>query len=523
MPSTPWTTVRSTDAYMEKRILIYAPTGQDGVLAASVLSVASIESHVCRSSAELAFQLGLGCGAVLTVEEALPAGAFKVLNEHVLRQPAWSDVPIMLLAHRGNDSTTVRHAVSSLGNVSLLERPVRTLTLITSVQALLRAREKQYQVRESERRKDEFLASLGHELRNPLAPIKTSVALLNHMYPGSAPVGKIKDVIDRQVTHLTRLVDDLLDVARITSGKIALQRDFIMLKSVIGHVNELCLQLAAAKRIRIDVDVPAHDVVLHADYARVVQILANIVSNAIKFTPAGGHIGLRAWVDNTDLHVSIRDTGIGLDAEAIPRIFSMFEQSKTVSGQISSGLGIGLSLSRQFAQMHGGNVDAYSDGPGKGSEFVILLPVVSQSAQAAQIPTAETGQGNGRGRTHVLVVDDNRDAADSLQALFEMENFAVSVAYDGYAAVAAVEERVPDLIVMDLGMPGMDGYEAARLIRQRPETRRTVMIALTGWGQTDARRRTTEAGFDHHLIKPVDFSAILKLVRARLETTPDAA
>jgi CheY-like chemotaxis protein len=318
-------------------------------------------------------------------------------------------------------------------------------------------------------------------------------------------------------------VDDLLDVARITSGKIALQRDFIMLKSVIGHVNELCLQLAAAKRIRIDVDVPAHDVVLHADYARVVQILANIVSNAIKFTPAGGHIGLRAWVDNTDLHVSIRDTGIGLDAEAIPRIFSMFEQSKTVSGQISSGLGIGLSLSRQFAQMHGGNVDAYSDGPGKGSEFVILLPVVSQSAQAAQIPTAETGQGNGRGRTHVLVVDDNRDAADSLQALFEMENFAVSVAYDGYAAVAAVEERVPDLIVMDLGMPGMDGYEAARLIRQRPETRRTVMIALTGWGQTDARRRTTEAGFDHHLIKPVDFSAILKLVRARLETTPDAA
>jgi signal transduction histidine kinase/ActR/RegA family two-component response regulator len=509
---------------MEKRILIYAPTGRDGVLTARVLTVASIESHVCHSSAELALQLGLGCGAVLTVEEALATGAFKVLNDYVLRQPPWSDVPIMLLTHRGNDSTTVRHAVSSLGNVSLLERPVRTLTLITSVQAMLRARDKQYQVCEAERRKDEFLASLGHELRNPLAPIKTSVALLSHMFPGSAPVGKIKDVIDRQVTHLTRLVDDLLDVARITSGKIALQRDHIMLKSIIGHVSELCLQLAANKHIRIDIDVPSHDIGLHADYARVVQILANIVSNAIKFTPAGGHIGLRAWVDHADLHVSIKDTGIGLDQEAIPRIFSMFEQSKTVSGQISSGLGIGLSLSRQFAQMHGGSVDAYSDGPGKGSEFVVRLPVVTHSGQpAAPAELARQAASSSASRSHVLVVDDNRDAADSLQALFEMENFEVSTAYDGYAAVAAVGQRVPDLIVMDLGMPGMDGYEAARLIRQRPETRRTVMIALTGWGQTDARRRTTEAGFDHHLIKPVDFSAILKLARARLQASPDAA
>jgi CheY-like chemotaxis protein len=330
-------------------------------------------------------------------------------------------------------------------------------------------------------------------------------------------------VIDRQVTHLTRLVDDLLDVARITSGKIALQREVIMLKSVIGHVSELCLQLAAAKRIRIDFDVPAQDVMLHADYARLVQILANIVSNAIKFTPAGGYIAVRARVDDLDLNVSIKDTGIGLEAEAITRIFYMFEQSRTVNGQISSGLGIGLSLSRQFAQMHGGRVDAYSDGPGKGSEFVVSLPIVTQSAQAAPTAAAEAVQADGCRRTRVLVVDDNRDAADSLQALFEMENFEVSAAYDGFAALASVEERVPDLIVMDLGMPGMDGYEAARLIRQRPETRRTVMIALTGWGQTDARRRTTEAGFDHHLIKPVDFSAILKLVRAHLETSPDAA
>ncbi len=498
---------------MENRLLIYAPIGQDAQLAAKVLAVASIASQVCHSATELAQQLALGAAGVVTVEEALAGGALKALSEHVGRQPSWSDLPVILLTHRGNDSTAVRHAVANLGNVTLLERPVRTLTLITSAHAVLRGRTRQYAVREADRRKDEFLASLGHELRNPLAPIKTSVALLKHMHPGSAPVGKIGDVIERQVTHLTRLVDDLLDVARITSGKIALQRGHVLLASVIGHVNELCLQQATNKRIVLDTVLPREDIMLHADYARVVQIVANIVSNAVKFTPAGGRITLRAWVEGGTLLVTVRDTGIGLEAEAIGRIFSLFEQSKTVSGQLSSGLGIGLSLARQFAEMHGGSVEASSEGAGLGSEFLVRLPVVSPDEPGQVAPAAVAGPGAGRPR--VLVVDDNRDAADSLQALFQMEGFDVDAAYDGYAAVAAVERHTPDLIVMDLGMPGMDGYQAARLIRQRPAAGGLLMIALTGWGQGDARRRTIEAGFDHHLIKPVDFNDILALVRAR--------
>ncbi|MDC8759059.1 response regulator [Janthinobacterium fluminis] len=498
---------------MERRILILAPTGQDAPLAAQVLALAMIQGHVCQSAAELAAQLELGAAGVLAADEALPAGAFAVLGEYIARQPAWSDLPIILLTARGgSDSPRVRQAVAGLGNLTLLERPVNTLTLVASAHALLRARTRQYQAREAERRKDEFLASLGHELRNPLAPIKTSVALLGQLYPDVAAVQRIKDVIDRQVTHLTRLVDDLLDVARITSGKIALRRERVLFGAVLDHVKELCLQNAANKHIRIDFALPPHDVALHADAARVVQILANIVSNAIKFTPVDGRIAVRAWLDAGQLSISVKDNGVGLKAEAIPRIFSMFEQSQTVSGQMASGLGIGLSLARKFAEMHGGSVQASSEGPGKGSEFVIRLPVAAaETAAPAAPPDAAPAAAQ---PTRVLVVDDNRDAADSLQALFQMAGYDVATAYDGQAALAAVQAGMPQLIVMDLGMPGMDGYETARRIRQLPRAGRIMMIALTGWGQGDARSRTLEAGFDFHLIKPVDFADIVALAGA---------
>lgn len=500
---------------MEKRVLIYAPTGQDAVLASKMLSLAQVDNLVAENAQRLSEEMLIGVGAVLTVEEALSNGGLKALGEFVQRQPNWSDLPIVLLTHRGPDSLSVRQAIAALGNVTLLERPVRTLTLITSLQSVLRAREKQYQVRETDRRKDEFLASLGHELRNPLAPIRTSMSVLNHLYPDQAPVRKVSDVIERQVTHLTRLVDDLLDVARINSGKIELQRDYTTFAKVMEHVIELCSAAAAAKRIKIDVAMPPGDVALYADYARVVQIVANIVSNAVKFTPADGYIGVRAQVEFGALHIYIKDTGIGLEPAALGRIFAMFEQSRPPSGQIASGLGIGLSLSRQFAEMHGGSVRATSEGLGKGSEFIVTLPVVSEARPLQATPAVDV-IGASDQRPKVLVVDDNRDAADSLQALFEMENCKVATAYDGYEAVQAVQQDMPDMIVMDLGMPSMDGYEAARRIRLQPGSQSVLMIALTGWGQSDARQRTLDAGFDHHLIKPVNFDDIKRLADGRL-------
>ncbi len=518
--ATSCSTTTSHKPPMEKRVLIYAPTGQDAMLASKVLTLAKVDNLVTATAAQLAAEMALGVGAVLTVEEALANGAaLKMLGEAVQRQPSWSDIPIVLLTNRGPDSLSVRQAISVLGNVTLLERPVRTLTLITSLQSVLRAREKQYQVRETDRRKDEFLASLGHELRNPLAPIRTSMGVLTHMYPDQAPVKKVSEVVERQVTHLTRLVDDLLDVARINSGKIALQRDYTTFGAIMDHVTELCSGPAAARRIKIELALPAEEVVLHADYARVVQIVSNIVSNAVKFTPVEGRISVRALVECGAIKIYIKDTGIGLDPAAVERIFAMFEQSRPPSGQITSGLGIGLSLSRQFAEMHGGSVHARSEGLGKGSEFVVTLPVVTE-ARPTQAPQPGQAIGKVDHRPKVLVVDDNRDAADSLQALFEMENCNVATAYDGYGAVAAVDAAMPDMIVMDLGMPSMDGYEAARRIRCKPGSQDVLMIALTGWGQSDARQRTIEAGFDHHLIKPVNFDEIKRLASGQLSRAP---
>ncbi|MES3020077.1 MAG: response regulator [Pseudomonadota bacterium] len=501
---------------MENRVLIYAPTGRDAVLASKMLTLAHVENMVVKNTTELSEQMLAGVGAVLTVEEALSPGGMKALGDFVLRQPSWSDLPIMLLTHRGPDSLSVRRAIATLGNVTLLERPVRTLTLITSLQSVLRARAKQYQVRETDRRKDEFLASLGHELRNPLAPIRTSMGVLTHMYPNQPPITKVSEVIERQVTHLTRLVDDLLDVARINSGKIELQPTHITFAAIINHVVELCAAAAAAKRIRLELALPHDEIRLFADYARVVQIVANIVTNAVKFTPEDGAIRVHAQVVGGCLEISISDSGIGLDAAALERIFSMFEQSRPLSGQIRSGLGIGLSLSRQFAEMHGGSVHARSEGIGKGSEFIVKLPVVSTVPASASGPAGAGAADLTDYRPRVLVVDDNRDAADSLQFMFEMEHCNVATAYDGFAAVRAVELAMPDMIVMDLGMPSMDGYEAARQIRRHPGSQSVLMIALTGWGQSDARQRTIEAGFDHHLVKPVDFDEIRQLASARL-------
>jgi CheY-like chemotaxis protein len=324
----------------------------------------------------------------------------------------------------------------------------------------------------------------------------------------------VSEVVERQVTHLTRLVDDLLDVARINSGKIELQRADTSFAAVIGHVIELCSAAAAVKRIAIEQDLPSPHIGLFADYARVVQIVSNILSNAIKFTPTGGVIAVRAEVVDSNLKMYIKDTGIGLDPQALESIFTMFEQSRPPSGQIASGLGIGLSLSRQFAEMHGGSVEARSEGLGKGSEFVVTLPVLCVERLGAAPASTEIHIESSRPK--VLVVDDNRDACESLQALFEMENCQVATAYDGQEAVLAAARAMPDMIVMDLGMPRMDGYEAARRIRCQPGSKEVLMIAVTGWGQSDARQRTLEAGFDHHLIKPVDFDEIKQLANAQL-------
>jgi signal transduction histidine kinase/CheY-like chemotaxis protein len=495
---------------MERRIVICAPTGQDAALTFRVFGSVGIGSIVCRSMPELLEQLGCGAGALLLVEEVISGTAVRPLADYVSAQPTWSDIPILLLTRSGADSLDVQRAVEHLGNVTLLERPVRTIALISAARSALRARERQYQVRDADQRKDEFLATLAHELRNPLAPIRTSMGILKHLHPDSSQVTRLREVVDRQVTHLTRLVDDLLDVARITRGKVVLQKGRVTLQSIVNHAVEISSSMIEGKRQRLDVEVPEVNYLLEADHARLVQTVANLLVNAAKFTPNGGNIVLRARVEGQTAVFSVRDNGIGLEPSSLAKIFELFAQTP-VPGEAPTGLGIGLSLAKQFSEMHGGTLHAVSEGLGCGSEFVLTLPVVLQDTSPAVHEDVDVpDKPKASHLRKILVVDDNVDAADTLQSLLALDGFEVTAAYDGVAAVAQIRTAQPDAVVMDIGMPGMDGYDAARLIRQQPGGSAIVLIALTGWGQPIDRQRASLAGFDHHLVKPVDYDLLMK-------------
>ena len=502
---------------MECRVVICAPTGQDALLAVKVFEQSGIASVVSLQAEELVQHLRHGAGCVLLVEEALLDGNMNIVANYMATQPTWSDIPVLLLTRSGADSQVVQRAVSELGNVTLMERPVRTSALLSATRSALRARQRQYQVRDADQRKDEFLATLAHELRNPLSPIQTSMGILKHLYPDSTPLTQLRKVVNRQVRHLTRLVDDLLDVARITSGKVVLQKAHVTLASVLNHAVEISSSAMEVKHHTLDVEAPQAGWVLDADRARLVQIIANLLVNAAKFTPPKGVIVLSASVRGNVLLVCVRDNGIGMEASSLSRIFDLFAQTP-VPGQAPTGLGIGLSLARQFAQMHGGVLHATSDGLGCGSEFVLTLPVVLGRALAPDIekdfqPTTSFVGLDTVAARKILVVDDNVDAANTLHDLLDLDGFEVTTAYDGVAAVSAAASIQPEVVVMDIGMPGMNGYDAARLIRKQPGGQAIVLIALTGWGQATDKKRASLAGFDHHLVKPVDYDLLMRCLQ----------
>lgn len=504
---------------MERCIVICAPVGQDASLTAKVLASVGIGSIICKTVPQLVDQLKRGAGAILIVEDVISGAAMRPLAEYVAAQPTWSDIPLLLLTRSGADSIEVQRAVELLGNVTLVERPVRTIALITAARSAIRARERQYQVRDADQRKDEFLATLAHELRNPLAPIRTSMSILHHLHSASAQITQVREVVERQVAHLTRLVDDLLDVARITNGKVMLKKAHSPLQSVINHAVEIAASGIQERQHKLLVEAPETPFLLNGDYARLVQSVANLLVNAGKFTPPGGLIQLSAEVEGPVVTFRVRDNGIGMAPESLAKIFDLFAQTP-VPGEAPTGLGIGLNLAKQFAEMHGGTLQAHSEGLGKGSVFVLSLPVVLQGVQpSAGQEDAESSAAASPDIRKVLVVDDNVDAANTLNALLDMDGFRVTAVYDGHAAIAAVEAARPDVVIMDIGMPGMNGYDAARQIRERPGNQDIFMVALTGWGQPTDRTRARTAGFDHHFVKPVDYEALMKCLHGNIRRT----
>ncbi|MES2124926.1 MAG: PAS domain S-box protein [Gemmatimonadota bacterium] len=368
------------------------------------------------------------------------------------------------------------------------------------------------ELQRADRRKDEFLATLAHELRNPLAPISNSLALMRQATENGEVVVRARGAIERQLSQLVRLVDDLLDVSRITRDRLELKRGRIELASVVHHAVDGVRHLCERFGHELSVKLPAEPVYLDADPVRLAQLLGNLLLNACKYTLPGGRIALTAESEPGEVVIAVRDNGIGITREMLPQVFDLFTQANRSKAGGDGGLGIGLSLVKRLTELHYGTVTAHSDGPGLGSEFVVRLPMLDEPATepAAETPTKSV-KGTGR---RVLVVDDNRDSADSLAMLLEMEGHETRTAYDGDEALARAEEFRPELILLDIGLPKKNGYEVCRAIRAQSWGKPIVVIAQTGWGQAEDRRRSREEGFDSHLVKPIDHGALRRLLAA---------
>ncbi|HXT04534.1 MAG TPA: ATP-binding protein, partial [Casimicrobiaceae bacterium] len=365
---------------------------------------------------------------------------------------------------------------------------------------------------DADRHKDEFLAMLAHELRNPLAPIRNALAIMRRTTSDAGrPIQPAVDMMERQVSQLVRLVDDLLDVSRISRGRIELQRERMEMASAVHRAVELVGPLIEAMNHELTVTLPPEPIYMDADATRLAQVIGNLLNNASKFTRRGGRIGLTVERDGGDAVIRVQDTGIGIDKAQLPRVFDLFMQVDSSLKRSATGLGIGLGLVKQLVSLHDGTVVAQSGGIGQGSEFIVRLPV-SDAAAAPSVPETTLEAPTTATPRRILIVDDNRDSADSMATMLNLNGHEIETAVDGLAALDAAGSFRPDVILLDIGLPKLNGYDVVRRIRAEPWGKRIVLIAVTGWGRDEDRERSREAGFDHHLVKPVNLAALTKLL-----------
>jgi len=388
--------------------------------------------------------------------------------------------------------------------VALSPLPLSESQSICMVVTDLTEQKKHQDLQEINRRKDEFLAMLAHELRNPLAPIQNAVVILQHLGLTNEKLTYAREIIDRQVHHLSHLVDDLLDVSRITLGKVKLEKQPLEMATIISRAVETSRPAIDARRHQLTLSVPPKAIRVEGDPTRLAQVLANLLTNAAKYTEENGEIFLSCERANSEVVIRVRDTGIGISTDLLPRVFDLFTQGDRSLARSEGGLGIGLTLVRRLVEMHGGTVDADSPGLGKGSEFVVRLPALSNSSNPAASNHGINHDHTTCPSRSVLIVEDNRDGADTLAMLLKMMNHDVHVAYNGTDAIKALQKLLPDIVLLDIGLPVMNGYEVAAKIRQIPGFSKTVLVAMTGYGQDEDRQKSLVAGFNHHLVKPVE-------------------
>ena len=378
-------------------------------------------------------------------------------------------------------------------------------------------------LQEADRRKDSFIATLAHELRNPLAPIRNAVEVLRNGGHEDPQVVWCSGVISRQVTQMARLLEDLLDVSRLTRGQFALRRERLPLPAAVEHALEIARPRIEEYAHSLSISLPELPLWVDGDVARLAQVFSNLLINAAKYTPAGGRLGLAMEAVGDEVEVRVSDNGIGISAEQMPHLFEMFTQGGSLPDRAQSGMGIGLSLARGLVEMHGGRISAHSAGTGLGSEFVVRLPLAGSAAAVALTAASAREAAGPAVACRVLVADDLRDSADSLGLLIELMGHAVEIAYDGEAALRTAERFRPDIVLLDLGMPKLDGFEVSRRIRATPWGASMRLVAQSGWGQDEDRRRSAEAGFDHHLVKPIDPAALEALMQTLASAARPAA
>ena len=410
-----------------------------------------------------------------------------------------------LLIHRDGSKRPIEDSAAPI-----LNRGGELLGVILVFHDVTEQRTAERELLRSVRRKDEFLAMLAHELRNPLAPIRNAVEILNQLdVNGDELAMNARAIIDRQLYHMVRLIDDLLDVSRINQGRFELRKQPTELRAVLGQAVETCRPVVEASKHRLTVKLPEAAVYADADSVRLCQAFTNLLNNACKFTLPGGHIELVAEVVDAELVVMVRDNGVGIKGEDLGSIFEMFSQADSTLARSRGGLGIGLTLVKQIVELHYGSIHVRSDGPGTGSEFIIRLPTMASALPGRSDIVGETAKCVGR---NVLVVDDNRDAANTLALLLRFAGHSTCIAHDGQEALIIAEQQRPDIALLDIGLPKLDGYALCQRIRSTDWGRHILIVAITGWGQDEDRKRTTDAGFDRHFTKPVDPSQLKELI-----------
>jgi signal transduction histidine kinase/CheY-like chemotaxis protein len=495
-------------------ILILTATARDAALAARALENSGMSALTCDNTRDLDASLEQGVGAIVLSEEASGEEVLSSLERFWSSQAPWSDLPILFLQAPGatSESPSVKR-LRSRGNLVLLERPLHQLTLISATETALRARRRQYEVRDliaekeaDVRGRDEFLAMLGHELRNPLAAIRYAIGLLDELDDGTVTKTP-REVIGRQTTHLARLVDDLLDVARVTRGKITLAKKPVDLNEVARKTLE-SLEVSLRETGHEFVFQPwPEDILIDGDAVRIEQIFSNLLFNAFKYTPQGGRIELRLEVHENEAFAVFVDNGIGMSAELLARVFDLFSQAQNAIDRSRGGLGIGLTLVKGLVELHGGSIHATSAGAGQGSRFEVRFPLL----KAVQTPSKPVAVGNSKTDWNVLLVEDNDDAREVLRILLELSGYRVDCASDGQEGLRKLIEDRPEVALVDIGLPLMDGYEVAERARAAFGDE-VFLIALTGYGQPEDRQRALEAGFNEHLTKPIEASRLRELL-----------